>query len=353
MIRFTREELYHMVWELPMTDIAKKYTISDVGFRKLCIRLNIPFPQSGDWAKIRAGHFVERQILPHKHNGKDYAELEERPPEKPVKKISELDILIKQISQEKLPFKVPERLTRPDPLIVAAKESLAKLTDVNHPGMAVTAKGQLDIRVTAANAGTALRFMDTLIKCVRARGHTFKAENDGSYVLIRNVRLRVNFRERTTRVRVHDKPYQDYEWRPNGVVAFRLNSRLQAEWQDLKTQMLEEQLPKVLAKLELATKQEEAYLANALVWQENWERQRKMQAERDARQRKERESFKELIDKARQWKQAQLIRTYLSESKDANQEWIAWALQKADWLDPTKDTLDEWLEESDKNILNL
>jgi hypothetical protein len=351
MITLTREELYQMVWDMPITDIAKRYTISDVGFRKLCIRLNIPFPKSGDWTKIRSGHFVERPELPITYHGKDYVELEERPPEKPVKQVSELDMLIKQISREKLPFKVPERLTRPDLLIVAAKASLAKLTDANFPGMAVTAKGQLDIRVTTGNAGRALRFMDTLIKCVRARGYRYSVEADGNYVIIREIKLRVNFRERTSRIRVHDKPYQEYEWQPNGNLVFRLDSRLKAEWQDLKTQLLEDQLPKVLAKLELAAKQEEEYLANARVWQDNWELQRKAQAQWDAQQRKELNDFKELVNRAKQWKQANLLREYLSAVPYPDSDWLAWAQHKVNWLDPFVMAEDEWLKFVNKNDL--
>lgn len=51
--------------------------------------------------------------------------------------------------------------------------------------------------------------------------------------------LRVNFRERTTRFKTPHKPYQDFEWRPNGQLVFRLDGRQKAEWQDLKTLLLE------------------------------------------------------------------------------------------------------------------
>jgi len=349
MIKLTREDIYQMVWESSMIEIAKRYVISNAGFRKICIRLNIPFPKLGEWTKIRLGYFVERPMLPGNWKVKDFVELQERPPEQPVSKTSELDRLTKQISMEKLPFKVPERLTRPDLLIVAAKESLAKLTDPNFPGMAVTAKGQLDIRVTTANVGRALRFMDTLIKCIRARGYRYSIEANGNYIIIRQIKLRINFRERTSRVRVHDKPYQEYEWRPNGKVVFRLDSRLKAEWQDLKTQLLEKQLPKVLAKLELAAKQEEEYLVNARVWQDNWERQRKAQTELDARQRKELKDFRELVNRAKQWKQANLLREYLSAVPDPDSDWLAWAQQKINWLDPFVMAEDEWLNKTDRN----
>jgi hypothetical protein len=348
MIRLTREEIYEMVWKLPMTEIAKRYIISDVGFRKLCLRLNIPIPKNGDWAKVKAGYKLSKPKLSSAWKGKAFAELKKRPPGEQVKKISELDRLVKQVALENLPFKVPERLTKPDILIIDAKESLSKLTDANYPGMVVTTKGQLDIRVAPANTGRALRFMDTLIKCVRARGCFFEVNNDGNFVIVDDIKLRVNFREQTNKFRVHNKPYQDFEWRPNGKLSFRLDSRLKAEWKDLKTQLLEDQLPKILAKLELAAKQEEEYLEKARLWQENWERQRRIQAEREMRQRQEQKEFHELMVKAKRWKQAQLLREYLTAIPNADHEWLSWANHKADWLDPITNAYDEWLTEKDK-----
>ncbi len=350
MIRFTREEIYNMVWELPMTEIAKKYIISDVGFRKICIRLNIPFPKLGVWSKIKAGHKIQQPKLPGKWTGKEFIELIERPPEQPVQKISELDRLVKKIAIERLPFKVPDRLAKPDPLIIAAKESLLIQTDTNYPGMAVTLQGQLDIRVAQSNTGRALRFMDTLIKCVRARGHHYEVSNKGNYVVIRDIKLRVNFRERTTKVKVHNKLFQDFEWRPNGKLVLRLDSRLRAEWQDLKTQLLEDQLPKVLAKLEIAAKEEEEYLERARIARVTREKQQKIQAEWDIRQRQEQKDFKELIIKAKRWKQAQLLRAYLASLPNPDGEWLSWAKHKADWLDPITEAFDEWLTEKDKDV---
>ncbi|GAA3993002.1 hypothetical protein [Mucilaginibacter dorajii] len=349
MIRFTRKEIYQMVWELPMTEIAKKYKISDVGFRKICLRMNIPVPKIGSWAKVKAGHHRRQPKLPAKWDGQDFIELKERPQEQPVKKASERVQLVNEITQKKLPFKVPERLIKPDSLIIAAKESLEKLTDINYPGMAVTTKGQLDIRVAPSNIGRALRFMDTLIKCIRARGYIYEITIDGNYIVVGEVKLKVNFRERTTKFKA-DKPYQEFEWRPNGKIVFRLDDRLKSEWGDSKTKLLEDQLPKIMAKLDISAKQEEEYLKNARIWQENWEKQRKLQAKRDAHQHEERESFKELLTQAKRWKQAQLIREYLAAIPSPNNDWRAWARHKADWLDPVTMAEDEWMTEGDKDI---
>jgi hypothetical protein len=279
-------------------------------------------------------------------------DLDERPPEKPVKQISELDLLVKHLSKERLPFKVQERLRNPESLIIAAKETLSKLTDANHPGMSVTCKGELDIRVAPNNVGRALRFMDAIIKCIRARGHIYETAMDGNFILIRDIRLRVNFRERTTRFKTPHKPYQDFEWRPNGQLIFRLDGRQKAEWQDLKTLLLEEQLPKILAKLELAARQEEAYQEKTRQWQIEWELQRKAQAEREVRQRQELKKFKELLNQAKQWKQAQLIREFLAAMQNADPSYLAWAGCKADWLDPLTDIEDDWLNEDCKIFYN-
>jgi hypothetical protein len=234
MVTLTRKEIYGLVWEKPMTEIVKMYQISDVGFRKLCLRMNVPIPKSGYWSKVQAGHRLIRPLLPLAFKGDDLAVLAERAPEVPVSVASELQVLIKKVALEKLPFKVPDGLVNPDPLTVAAKESLGRRTDPNYPGMVVTANGQLNIRVTPVNIGRALRFMDTLIKCVRARGFKFDIVGEHNLIEINGVKLPVAFRECTTRTEVKGKSYLSYVWRPNGKVVFRLEGRQRAEWGDLK-----------------------------------------------------------------------------------------------------------------------
>ncbi|WCT13500.1 hypothetical protein [Mucilaginibacter jinjuensis] len=351
MIKLSREEIYQMVWEQPMIDIAKKYVVSDVGFRKICLRMNIPIPRVGHWAKMRAGYKERRPGLPLKTKGETFIYLEERPPDQAVKKASKYLKLTKELSVEKLPFKVPDRLTNPDPLILAAKESLGKKKDINYPGMAVTGKRQLDIRVSPVFVGRALRFMDTLIKCVRARGYRYETLDDGNYVVIRDVKLRVCFRELTTKYEVNNQPYQNFEWRPNGVIAFRLDGRPRSEWKDLKNQLLEDQLPKVLAKLELAARQKEEEEEKTRLWQQNWELRRKEEAERQMRKAKELKDFKKLVKDARRWQTAQLIRNYIAVNTEADGEWIDWANRKADWIDPKMIFKDEWLSEIDKDSI--
>ena len=61
---YDRETLYREVWAAPVTEVAKKYKVSDVAIHKVCKSLNVPTPSLGYWAKIRAGKSVTKKPLP-------------------------------------------------------------------------------------------------------------------------------------------------------------------------------------------------------------------------------------------------------------------------------------------------
>lgn len=66
---FTRQELYDLVWAEPMSILAKRFKISDVGLAKACKRANIPRPPRGYWAKLKVGKKVFRQPLQARQPG--------------------------------------------------------------------------------------------------------------------------------------------------------------------------------------------------------------------------------------------------------------------------------------------
>lgn len=90
-------------------------------------------------------------------------------------------------------------------------------------------------------------------------GRHFESTSMGCNVVIRGISLKAGFRGRKTGHKINHKPYKDFEWQPSGKIVFRLDGRLKAEWQDLKNRVLEDQIPKILAKMELVAKQEEQY----------------------------------------------------------------------------------------------
>ena len=165
---FTREELYNLVWSEPMSRLAKKYNISDNGLRKICKKHSIPMPQLGHWQKIQYGYKVVKTKLPnitkdqgsinlrYRDEAGNYVEIEKTP-----KSILKEEYL----NNPKLPLKVPERLTSPDPLVVQAQNSLLSKKNERfiYNGFVETKSSELKIKVAPSNIPRALRFLDAFI----------------------------------------------------------------------------------------------------------------------------------------------------------------------------------------------
>jgi hypothetical protein len=67
--RFSRGELYDLVWSQPTQKLANGFGISDVALAKTCRRAEIPVPKRGYWAKSQAGKKVTRTPLPPRGPG--------------------------------------------------------------------------------------------------------------------------------------------------------------------------------------------------------------------------------------------------------------------------------------------
>lgn len=67
--RVTREELYAMVWQKPLSRLAEELGISGNRLAKICDKLNVPYPPRGYWAKKEAGKPVVTFKLPARKDG--------------------------------------------------------------------------------------------------------------------------------------------------------------------------------------------------------------------------------------------------------------------------------------------
>ena len=61
---YRREVLYQEGWNFPITEVAKKYAVSDVTIHRVCREMEIPTPPVGYWAKKQAGQEVVIPPLP-------------------------------------------------------------------------------------------------------------------------------------------------------------------------------------------------------------------------------------------------------------------------------------------------
>lgn len=66
---FSRQELYDLVWSEPVSKLARRFGLSDVGLAKACKRKDIPKPPLGYWAKRNASKKTVRPPLPRRGPG--------------------------------------------------------------------------------------------------------------------------------------------------------------------------------------------------------------------------------------------------------------------------------------------
>ena len=62
--RFTRNDLYELIWSQPTIKIAEKYDISDTWLAKICKEMEVPKPSRGYWTKTQAGSKLKKPTLP-------------------------------------------------------------------------------------------------------------------------------------------------------------------------------------------------------------------------------------------------------------------------------------------------
>jgi len=357
-----RQQLYDLAWSKPVLQLIEQYKISYGELKKVYKKLNIPVPKAGHWSKIRHGKTVAQQILPDIYEGKESITLILRREDETGTKFSlspQLALKNKIHAELKDFLKVQTRLTNPDPLVLATQKELSQMNkSYRFEGMIRTDEHVLNIRVTPKLVGRALRFMDTLIKALRLRGHDLKVDNGRTAMMIMGQQIVVSCQEKTNKVIVSEKSWNRTVYRPNGILGFKVEGYYGSEWTD-NTKPLEEYIPTVIARMELKVAELHA------IWRKNEERQAKLREqewlvqELSDRKQSELAAFKSLLHEALRFNQTQMLRNYIAARESVikrdlesnNKEWIEWASKKANWYDPFLNAEDELLQEVDKNTL--
>ena len=81
MQRYTRQELYDLLWSEPTRSLAAKFGVSDVGFKKQISGMEVPAPERGYWARKQAGKATVRTKLAPRGPGMPDSIVLGRPPE--------------------------------------------------------------------------------------------------------------------------------------------------------------------------------------------------------------------------------------------------------------------------------
>jgi len=357
---FTRQNLYELVWTKPLSVLATEYQISDNGLRKMCKKMQIPLPPMGHWQKVRSGMHVKRIKLPDKYSGKNEVTLDERGLENdsPVAKYFRLK---KEIENDpSLPLQVPDRLSKPDKLIISTKQCLfdEKRCFNPHRGIIASRESVLNVRVSRHNLSRALRFLDALIKLLRARGHDIMIEYGRTCAVVYGGRIEISVKEKLKYEMYERLGFKDYS--AAGLLSFKIEGYRERTWVDGKVP-IENQLSSILAKMEvLGLELQEYRIRNEKLQRE---RQEKERIEREIKERKDNEfqRFKELFIQAHLLHKANVLRDYVrtveangAKNGKTSEElaiWKDWAMNKIAWIDPLINQEDPVLDFSYKKIL--
>lgn len=361
-IKISRQELYDLVWSKPMTTLAKEYNISDNGLRKICKKLSIPLPQLGHWQKIQYGKKVKTIPLSKDFKGEETITLNERKEEANNENnvFSEYHKLLKSINADtSLSFNVPDRLSNPEKLIIEAKNDFDSRKHEKYAiyrGIMSTSSGIISISVAPKNINRSLRIMDKIIKLLKLRGHNVIVKENTTYAVVKGEEIKIRLREKLKRIITKHEKYSwnNTEYITTDILSFKIDEYPEKEFNDISNQMLEEQLPKILTKLELVSKKLKKDREEREIRQREY--RKKIEAEEAIKKRKitEIENFKKLLEDSERWKKAFDMRNYIKQIKnnaikenklsEELSDWIIWASDKADWYDPLISKKDDILD---------
>jgi hypothetical protein len=270
----TREELYELVWTEPIQTLATRFGISDVALKKRLVKMRVPTPGRGAWAKKAAGGTMRRPALPRLPASVPFATLTAvfrgAPKTTDQEQAAEATgPVADQARYESLPehqITVPEMLTDPHSLVATTVLLLRRSrTDAQHV-LVPSGKKHLAIHVTLGTADRAMLLYDTLIKALEARGFSVKVASGehgpATTVTIGMERIGLLIDERIDRVERKPDPKvrhpvygRQYDYSPTGRLSIRLQlpylgeARVRQNWWDASKQRVESCLNSVVVGL--------------------------------------------------------------------------------------------------------
>jgi len=365
-----RQTLYEEVWSEPVTIIARRYGLSDVGFAKICRKLRVPLPSRGYWAKVKAGKVMRRVPLPSVDNSHQYAVTLTKLDPSALEARAAAKQEERKIRETAGAVVMPAALENPHPLVKAAQKRLKQRDGWNdEKGLRSAPAEVINIEVTRSALDRALLLVDTLIKEFGKQGITVRIDPTAKKTVLDVVGTSVAFTiteyvrrtahlETPAEKRARERYYHRSSWEPSvtypviprfdfhpsGQLTITAGAWPSRNWRDTEKRPPEKRLGNVVAGIislaaEIKTRQEEEA-------REKEERRRAEERYETLVNRFEAEQarFKELEADAGNWERASRLRAYadaVERNALANggvapelNSWLAWTRAKADWLDP-------------------
>jgi|GEM_PF-671353 len=376
-LSFTRLEMFEKVWSTPLLQLAKDIGVSDVALGKACRRAKIPLPGRGYWAKD-AKQRLQPTLPKNRDPFHDTIRFRVIDPEAHAALMASKPCMRRTGDGEgdhaspnnegSTAIVVPVSLEEPHPL-VAKTLKLARSAEVFEGRLVLDAEA-LRIRVSPDVLDRALLVMDTLLKESEQRGCTWAVTKEGTTtVTYEGEAMKIELRERLTRREIPPPPppeprpgrrprwqsdytptyYPTKEWVSSGELTFEIDERggqgVRRSWTDTKRKLIDVRLGDILDGLAGMAAGIKAEREKRAEWQRRWDLKQAQQAELARQIEALRLVRARMVEGLLRWEQAGRLRRFTNAveahlahveegSADAGRQWLAWAREQADLLDP-------------------
>lgn len=361
---FERQKLFEEIWAEPVSKVSKRYGISDVGLRKICVSLDIPVPPVGHWAKLAAGKTVEKPALPPTKGATSYRRTvfkDDRDDElarRTQARIDEDGVDAPQVPVVDLRKSIEECL----PLARKIEKKLSGKQRDSRDWPYCDGVGLMRVAVSQHNIHRALLVLNLLLETLSAAGYRLSQgdkESQPAHVTILDAKLTFRLRERArqetillTQEQQAENKRMHYGYHRPGCIfhstnelelgAFSVDSTYAtATITDTRTAPLETKILGFVVKLrhliirdsvraEMALEQRALYAAQAA------EQEKLAQVRRRAMEQLKRvENWAAKLERANRLRA--LANEFDAKKLKSSDEVVdaAWIRRAADWLDPT------------------
>ena len=200
-----REELYELIWSMPMTKVAEKFSVSGSYMARVCSVLGVPRPERGYWAKLEFGKAPSRPALPEALPGDQlfWAQNGDIPAPR-----------FRAVTATSAPAQKRTRrlVTGIHGLVQGAKRLYERGYKVDEGQLLRPYKRQLvDVTASAAGLDKALAFANDLFKALESAGHRvrFASANELSH------RPHIDEHETIPKLKKQENPYSRGLWQPS------------------------------------------------------------------------------------------------------------------------------------------
>lgn len=344
----TRKELYHLIWDQPISKLSTKFKIEPQKLKDICGEKKIPVPTRGHWSKVRFNKEVVKPPLPEIENNNSQINIDTSP--KARKFRTDYHRRAYELEQRKdLKFKDPGRISTYHPLVRASKRLLENIDHSKEKfkfWQVVQEHDILPIHTDLVLRSKALRFMNTLIRIVEAMGHKMTFEYNCCHVKMFGQKTEINLRQKVYRIRNKDeKGWGGETWEKSNKLEFRAGpSYNRKSWIDTDKRKLEEYLPIIVAWIEKDCKYWHDLRAKQAI-EENKRllEQQKLEAIQQE-EKLEQAKVIQLFNDSANWNKAQAVKRYIDEmEKQAilenrmnpnTEDYLAWAKEVVNRLNP-------------------